>query len=542
MYMMLIVDDNPTDRRGIPTLLDWGKLGIQIVNTCANGKEALDILLRQRIDIVLTDIVMPIMSGIELVEHIHDAHMKTKVLFMSCYSDFEYAKTAVDFKIYGYILKPVIQTEFEKVINKLLDELAEESKKEFEKEQMRQQIHDMLPAVQEQFVKELLSVRSAGAAEILKRMDFLSFPINPDSSLAVFSLTINEYETEVQELGSEEFYYISHMIRIIMSACTKPGIRIFPVQFSSREYSSLLFLPSETVSYRTSVLVDIAVEMYTAILSKLKLYTTIGISSVSGSIADAQALYRQSVDACSTSFYSSSNPIIPYEMIVSKSFATIDQTVNLEELYREVKEIVIMGGENTAREFIERLFSVDNTSMPDRRASSLAFSIANMLAVVMIEMECSFTAVFGKDFNIWESLNRFRKITDIQNWLLILFKHSREYLTVKNHSKSSKLVETVRSIIKERYCEQITVNDISKSVFLSPRYANSIFLKETGKSIFDYLLEYRLEISKKLLMVKDCRISDVCEKVGYENKSYFTLLFKRNVGVSPTEYKARFSK
>jgi len=83
--------------------------------------------------------------------------------------------------------------------------------------------------------------------------------------------------------------------------------------------------------------------------------------------------------------------------------------------------------------------------------------------------------------------------------------------------------------------------DISKAVYLSQSYANSIVKKETGKSIFEHLLEYRLEMAKKLLMNPESKVSVVSENVGYENKSYFSLMFKKYVGLSPSEYKARFT-
>lgn len=542
MYTAIIVDDNPADRRGIPTLLDWSGLGIEIAGTCSNGEEAIQVLCRKKIDIVLTDIVMPIMNGIELAEHIQESFKRTKIVFMSCYSDFEYARTAVDMKIYGYVLKPIIPLEFEKVIHKLLQEFAEENIRESEKEEMVRQIHDMLPAVREQFFRELLSLKTFKPEEISHRMEFLRLGDVQNSRYAVLSLIVNHYDTDMQELNSEDFYYVSFSIKELMSAFLKPGMRAFPLSFSGEDYSIVIFLSEEAVARRYGDVMDMAVEIHTAIASKLKIGTTIGISRISGDLAEAHALYRQSVESCRTSFYGEGNPIVLYETIESKSLPQTDRETDFAELHREIKEIAATGDETAAADFIGRLFGADAAALPERHARTLALTIVNMVAVVMIEMEYSFSDAFGRETAVWEALSRQKTTANIRSWLLSLFKTLREYISVKNRSRSSRLVDTVKRIIMERYHEQITVDDISREVFLSQRYANSIFKKETGKTIFDYLLEFRLEAAKKLLADKDSRIAEVCEKVGYENKSYFALMFKRYTGLSPTEYKARFSR
>jgi YesN/AraC family two-component response regulator len=316
---------------------------------------------------------------------------------------------------------------------------------------------------------------------------------------------------------------------------------ILPVQFSSRDYSAIIFIKPTLFGENGTDIMDLAVGIHTAILSSLKLTTTIGISKMSQDITKTNELYRQSIDAVNTRFYGGSNPIIRYELIESERYATLEQTVNLEELYCEIKELVATGDEKADRLFVDRYFQMDKAILPESYVKSLTYSIVNMIAVAMTESGYSFADVFGSDMVIWEKLGRFKTIVNVRQWLLNLFKALREYFADRNRSRSSKLVETVKQIIRERYHEQITVEDISKAVYLSQSYANSIVKKETGKSIFDYLLEYRLEMAKKLLMDPESKVSVVSESVGYENKSYFSLMFKKYVGMSPSEFKARFT-
>ena len=537
---MLVVDDNPADRRGVCSLFDWSALGIQIAGSCANGKRAYEIINEKKVDIVLTDIAMPLMDGIELAERLKASYPDIKVVFMSCYSDFDYARSAVNLDIYGYVLKPIIAEELLAVIKKLLNEYGDEAKKLTEKAAMVKQINEMLPMVQEQFLKELLLGNCFQRDEITRRMDFLHLKTGAFNSICVLSLVIDEYEKQTNSLNIEDKYYISYTVKHLIDSQRNAGLTALSVQFSGRDYSAIVLSESGVDTGGDNDMMDLAVGIHTDILSTLKLSTTLGISKISTDIAKANELYRQSVDAVNTRFYGGSNPIVRYELIESERRETLEQTVNLSELYHEIKELAAKGDEKADEEFVDKYFRINKAVLSESYVKSLTFSIVNMMAVAVTEAGYSFADVFGSDIVIWEKLGRFKTIVNVRQWLLNVFKAVREYFADRNRSRGSKLVDAVKQVIRERYHEQITVEDIAKAVYLSQSYANSIVKKETGKSIFDHLLEYRLERAKKLLMDPESKVSVVSESVGYENKSYFALMFKKYVGMSPSEYKARF--
>ncbi len=541
MYKMLIVDDNPADRRGISSLFDWGQLGIQIAGAFPNGERALEVIKEQAVDIVLTDIVMPIMDGIELSEHLKRYYPRVKVIFMSCYSDFDYVKSAMDMDIYAYVLKPIVPGELMKAIQKILAEYQDEQKKQTEKDAMIKQMKDMLPMVQEQFLRELLLGNCFEPEEINKRMEYLQLAVGYEGSFYVVSLVIDDYEKQTVHLSAEELYYISYSIKHAVASFGSTETVILPVQFSSREYSVLVYKKAGLDVHKPLDIMDLAVGIYTAVLCEVKLSATIGISKVSREITKVHELYRQTMDTVKTQFYGGSNPIIRYEEIESGRYASLDQTVNMEELFREIKELIVLGNERADMEFWDRYFQIENTVLPESYIKSLTFTIVSMSAITMTELGCSFSDVFGNDAVIWEKLGKFTTIVNLKQWLLNLLQAMRKYLSERVRSRDLKVVDMVKHIIRECYSEQITVEDIAKAVYLSQSYANSIVKKETGKSIFDHLQEYRLEMAKKLLMDPECKVAVVSEKVGYENKSYFTLVFKKHMGLTPSEFKARFN-
>ena len=539
---MLVVDDNPSDRSGICSLPVWSELGIEIVGSCANGASALALVKEKKIDIVLTDIAMPIMNGIELAEKIKEDRLNTKIVFMSCYSDFDYARSAMDLDIYGYVLKPLIPGELQKAMKKLLDEYVDEENRIAEKEVMARQIRDMLPMVQEQFLKELLLGSCFQQDEIQMRMDYLQMKVDPGINIVVGSLLIEDFDKQTAHLAIEDKYYITYSIKNIIHSQSSAGAVIQPIQFSGCEYSFIIFNWPDLAAEPPFDIMDAAVCIHSSILFDLKLNTTIGISNRSRDISNASDLYRQSIAAVNTPLYGGINPIVRYELLESGTYAAPDQTVNLEELYRQLKDLVTAGKKEGYRSFIDSKFRAEDMVLPETYVKSLAFSIVNMTVVILMEDGYSIKDVLGSDTAIWEKVSRLKTLSGVRQLLMGLFTQVDEYLASKSSSRNTKVVESIKLIIKARYREQINVEDISRTVYLSQGYANALFKKETGKSIFDFLLQYRLEKAKSLLMDSDSKVSVVSESVGYDNKSYFSLMFKKYVGISPSDFKTRFAR
>ncbi len=540
MFKMLVVDDNPADRRGICTLFDWEKLNIELCGSCSNGEKALRLIEEREVDIVLTDIAMPVMNGIELSERLKIICPRIKVIFMSCYSDFEYARSAMNLDICGYVLKPVIPDELLRSIQKLMDEFREEKSKQNEREAMAKQINDMLPMVQEQFLRECLLGKCFDREETRSRTVYLRLGDGNDAYYCVLALSIDDYEAQISKLTVEEKYWLAFSINRDLSSRSTRELNLFPVQFSGREYAAVLFI-NPNLSGELPDPVELAVGIHTSLKTRVEISVTVGISPISGDIGELHRLYGQALEAVNMQFYRGGDPIIRYEWVKSGRYATLEQTVNLEKLYHEVKNLVTSGDPNEAEAFVEYYFNADANLLPESYVKSLTFSIVNMIAVIITEWGYSFGDIFGREEALWVKLSRFKTIVNLRQWLLNLFKALREYFTERSASRDLRVVDAIRQVVRERYHEQLSVEEIARSVYLSQSYANSILKRETGKSIFEFLLEYRLEMAKKLLMEPDSKVTAVADRVGYENKSHFSLMFKKYVGLSPSDYKARYA-
>lgn len=538
MYRLFIVDDNKYERNGLKNSINWHELDAEVVGVFANGAEALTCIDTLRPHIIITDIAMPVMNGIEMSQAVKETHPEIKIIFISCHSDFEFAKSAVDLGVYGYVLKPVVSDELKTAVKKLLDEFRVRNAQLMEKEKMMKQLEEMLPMVQEQFLKELLLGNFRSREEVKDRIGFLKINIPEECRIYVISIRISEYSEGRHDLGVEDAYLAAYTIKKIANSFSKGYIKVYPIQISVLEFAVVIFDSNKTGNDNERIM-NIVVDMNIEISRSMNINAIMGISRCSGRYEEIPALYKQSHKAVNTMFYSGGSPIILFDEINDASISPFEKMPDMETVYQDIKALVSYGDENDIREFAEKYYNPSEFKPEENYIKGFTYSIINITGIILMEAGESFKDIFGDDLLIWNKLARFESILDVKQWVINIFVSVKAYMGEKSLTKNSQIVEGIKNIVKNRYYEQLAVEDISRSVFLSAGYANAIFKKETGMTIFDYLLEYRMEMAKKLLKDPDSKVSSVAEAVSYANKSHFGLLFKKYVGLTPAEYKKK---
>ncbi|MDR1438843.1 MAG: response regulator, partial [Clostridiales bacterium] len=176
-YKLMVVDDNNRDRRVVRELIPFGELGIEAAGEATDGLEALELAGSAMPDIVLSDIRMPVMDGIEMARELSARRSGVKIVFMSSYDEFAFAKSAIDLSICGYILKPVSQAEIAATLRKVVALCEDERRRASEAEALAAQLEQSLPLLREEFFKEILPAGgSLSEAEMRSRMSFLRVP------------------------------------------------------------------------------------------------------------------------------------------------------------------------------------------------------------------------------------------------------------------------------------------------------------------------------------------------------------------------------
>lgn len=530
MFKMLIVDDNNRDRRILQSILPWEEYQIRIMGSAADGEEALEIAKKEFPDILLTDISMPRLNGIELAKEIGKLAPSTQVIFISCYSDFEYAKQAVNLNVFGYVNKPLNREELAGIAERVTGVCRMRDTQNQERAEMMRQLEATLPAAQEEFLRELLLGQDYDARQLADMTRFLKLPADRARR---FQAAVLRFSGETDDV--EQQYYVNYNLRQWAERRNTDEASVFLIRISPVEYTAIWFFNRGLSGQVDDLVLEVTSKLYSYYTGRYHSECTIGISMPGSQLKELPKLYRQAVQAVQSKFYTVGVPILLYRDIQEGAQEEFPAHSS-QEWGDALREVVDGGTKADAERFVDRYFWSNGHHYPESVYKQWAFSLLGQLHLILAEQSFSLTDLpSGED--VFAAISRFQRIYELNSWMKQILQEAMALLQGENASRDEKLVASIKKIIHVRYSEQITAESIAESVYLSSKQANNIFRKKTGMTIFDYLVEYRIEIAKKLLRDPGNRIYQVAEQVGYQNKSYFALIFKKMTGMTPAEYR-----
>ncbi|MBP1993668.1 response regulator [Paenibacillus eucommiae] len=537
MFSILIVDDNYSDRIGIHGLIEWDQLGIEVVGLAVDGADGYKQAVQLRPDFILTDVAMPVMDGLKMTQHIKEELPDTKFIFMSCFDDFDYLKGAINLEVYGYILKPIDLSELTDSLYKVKQLRELELEKEQSDQNLRKRIQESMPVLQEQLIRDLLSGKFESEGEIRERMQYLGMPF-PFEGYSVLFLQIDNYETLYVDITTEE----RHLLIYSVQKCIEETIlNELPGYITSQSYSSaaIILLAKERESEEgLNGIVEAANRCKEKVNSSIGMQVTIGISDVSGRLGELPKLYEAAQYAVKSKFYSSGNRII----LASEARAPeADFQYNMLEIKQKIEGLLERGSEEDIVHFINHCYHAD-IRYPETYIKSLTYSIIQIMHMILLERQESYSSIYGNDLVVWDKLQRFETIEDIKQWLVSIIETVRSFVHKGESGRYGKVIEDIKSIIDETYAEIENVGQIVASLYISASHANFIFKQQTGQTIFDYLMMKRMEAAKRLLMDPYMKIYEIAEKTGYKTTSYFTSVFKEYTGVTPKQFRDKYDK
>ena len=527
MYKLLIAEDNPRDLRYLLETIPFEEWGINVVGTAANGQEAIELVDKLAPDIVLTDISMPIVNGIEMAQTLAQTHPSVKIMFMSYYDDFSFAKSAIELMIYGYILKPIDKDEIKIACEKLVSLCAKERDKSHADAKLIAQLASSIPILRQAFLQELLRGTDLNEELIRERLEFLHVQGADFSNAVVITVRLPSDDN-----SNAQYAYLNRLA-VENSLQVQTDDYITHVVYGTMYPSVILFFHNKGNR-------QLLVSYVTKVWERLDGKADFGISMQSNMATDLSMLAKQSYDAIKTRFYSSGGPFIFYEDIAFEYSQETADTLGIMNLKREIEEKIFMGEVSGADDFIDIYL---NDQLADEvYIKSLSYSILNILMLMLTEKGLNYPPMGTSDWNskhLWQKLHSFKSADDLRQWIKNIVYSIQGFIQEKSTNRHREMVQTIKSIVETRYAEQLSVPDIANEVYLSPKQTNAIFKREEGISIFDYLIDFRMQKAKLLLKQTDHTIQSIAEMVGYSNKSHFAIMFKRGVGLSPSEYRNR---
>lgn len=530
VYQMLIVDDNNKDRRVLREIINWSSYDIEIIGEAANGREALKQVEVHRPDIIITDIYMPVVNGLDLVAEVRKSYSEVKIIFMSFYEDFEFAKSAIDLSVYGYIIKPIRKPEVEQAISKVLSVYKKEEENEEEKNKLSHHLEEAMPILKESFFRDMLFGVYGSEEEVLKRMEYFYITRFQNPSIRVFTILVKNASLSI---SVAQQYSTEYSIKELLTINSDTAL-VHVVQTSTDEYTILNISDKEDKSGSDEDEINYVMDIYPRLDAILHNDFVIGISMHSQHMTDIHTMFKQARKAAAATFYSRKIPVVFYRDIIDSSSEQDASHIYFDEMYSRIDELLM---ENDDREIWNYLKNQFTSAWNDEQYIRYqAFSIVNILQINILEHRKNFKDIVDDDIVIWKKLNNINTIPELIKWLYKITLSVKQSLYGYAKSRNGQIVESIKRIIHEKYAEQIGINEIVQTIYMSSKQANNIFKKETGQSIFEYLVSYRIRVAKELLLQPDARISETAYRVGYVNSSHFSLLFKRITGKTPREF------
>lgn len=537
MKSVLIVDDDSSVRDGLRKHVDWKKLRLQICDTAQDGKEALEKISTHRPDIVITDIYMPEMDGLELIQEISKQHPNVNAVIHSGYNHFENARKAIQYGVKHFFLKPSPVTEIEAVMQEVLQELEAKEKQEailtsFEKQLPHYQLFE-----KDQLLRDLL-LRHYKEEELpTERLEF--FSIHPSNAVivSVFQLNRPPYLTKRHEKDWQllKFSVENIVHETIEKALKDKEIVLHVIDISDGQYVIALFGDRETNQLEETHL-KLAQRILDNLLYYLKVSLMVGVSSPKESLVHIGEAYQECLFALEIAEYGEWNEIYRFKDI---QMETKEQSTDPFDVLKVMNEAI--NSKNYEKllaiwdDFKKNHF-INSTPLPFYVIQTICI---HLLSALFIEDEfaSSMNAEEDDRSNLLKKVYDFRNSKELLNWMSDELECKVTKITDRGDKrKTNKLTESVKEYVENYYDEDITLAEIADSLYVNKNYLSQLFKRVTGESFVNYLNNYRITKAKKLLKEKKYMVYEVSEMVGYQNPTYFSQVFKAITGSSPSEY------
>ncbi|WP_246944878.1 response regulator transcription factor [Bacillus pinisoli] len=506
MYRLLIVDDEKNIRLGIQAMIKREFSDVFDILVASDGQEALDIMAQESVDIMITDIKMPRMDGITLIQEVQDRKMKTSVIILSGHDDFEYAKAAIKSKVKDYLLKPVNRKELSQSLNRVLEELE---------------------ADQEKGVEHLDELRTSQLNYIL-----LNQHIDED-----------EIQRICQNLKMHEYpngYYVDILVNksgMGPIECLKRVKHLLEKRDGQEDRQHISF--NDNYGHVVLLTPDATVFDYLTEKSKEDKYFHLfqSVSEKQWELKKLKEGYNQAFLSKKYQFLLPRCEVIQYEEVKNKQFEPEDLP---EELIYKISNML---GTDRDKELKYSLLSVFDYEKISSRG------IAYMEAISEAINQHIFDNFFNKLGE--ESIEIFKlysKVGDMYNYKdfhdyyyavedLVMRLH--EYVKqVKSVYSDQKYIGKAIKYIEENYHTDLNLAVVSNYISVNYSYFSHTFKEFTGSNFVDYVKKIRINEAKKLLKETDYKVFEVGEKVGYKNSKQFARVFREMEGISPKEFRS----
>ncbi|MCR2807904.1 response regulator [Paenibacillus soyae] len=526
---MLIVDDEDKVREAIAFKTDWAACGFELVGGCANGRDALEAAEKLQPDVVLTDICMPYMDGLELAERLTEQYRELKIVILTGFEQFDYAKQAIKLKVNDYLLKPINLQELTEFLLKLKAELDEEAARLADLTALRAQWQESYPLLRERFLNRLVLHPMTDEA-IRRKLDSFRLGLSGPSYAAL----LLELETEQGDAGG------SHPDKDLLRFAAANIAQ----EIAEQEYGGVAF---QTRDDRIAILLGgeggmlgahmqkVAGFVSGALAKYLKLSVSIGLGRVYPSLHQLRYSYQEASSALEYRYLTGDGRILSIQDV---EFGEPVGEAEYNEFERELSAAVKTGNTARALQAVEDWVARLRASAM-RMNGVVGYMHRTLATVIQAGTQSGLDQGDGLGGIFFAKLNALKTIEEARSWLEELCGQViRDLARRRSDASHTQMMEAIAYIHEHYSRAELTLGEVCQHVYLSLSYFSSLFKQQTGLTFVEYLTKHRLAKARELLLATSLKTYEISERVGYQDPQYFSVIFKRHFGMSPKEFRS----
>ncbi|MDQ0060927.1 response regulator [Paenibacillus harenae] len=534
---ILIVDDETAVYEHLKALIPWEELGWSIAGHALNGEEACELVRFHNPQLILTDVRMPIMDGLKFMEWLRQTGNTAEVIVLSGHGDFEYSRKAFLLGAFDYVLKPVQEAELLRVLDLVVEKLHQNSAVKTEQIRQTAVIRSGLSVLTDELFTHAVSSGEIDEHELFVRAEQLQIEL-PENGyyLAVLRILNQEEKVNAKYKGDRGVFHFA-VRNIVRESLEHASKLIVYRQLTKSNEIILLCASRDKEDKRLPVLL---VRTLQSLQKYLHVHAKLGVSLHKTKLSKLSAAYREASHALD------SIPLDDKELIAYYGAGTsIKQEAGMTEPYSDIWKQIGLSVEMLLETGILRdgklLMTKLNEAFEDKALAGIRGRELKISASVLLEK------IEAKSQNedvlllVSEGKNRLLEmnVPQLKELLTQIFERLLSLTGNERRLKNGKtLIEVICRYIEEHY-RTVTLDDISQRFYLNKNYFCTLFKQATELSFMEFVTEIRMKHAKRLLKESELKTYEIAEQVGYMDQRYFSQVFKKAVGMQPTQYKRK---
>ena len=530
MLNILVVDDEKYIRKGISATIKEAGAQFDICGEAGNGQEALSLIEKHMPDVVITDIKMPKMDGIELVGRINTDYPKIRKIILSGFDEFEYVRKSMINGAVDYLLKPVDEEQVKNILLAIEEDIKAEKKKDTDGIEEKNKINESLSILKDKFLVDLVAGKVKISDEETKvKLEQFNLP-QEEGRYCIVIVSMDNYDYLSRQMPDETDIKLSG-IKEALKKLDDEGTTVSSFTYDN----NIIVLGALGKSGDTPE--QAAEDIFAMLPEDIRAAFSLGAGECVSKITEIDTSYKSALKNLELRFYKFERNIFAEPKKANNfTFITFQDIYNTitekikDHFYAGKKELLINSLDALALRFSEKMIS--------------PHEVTDILTKVYLKIESESTVfkqicseIYGLKFSYTDTLKTFDCLQQMIEFTAQYYSDIADKMKECSSIKSKEIVERVKRYILNNYKKDLSLKEVAEIVYLNPNYLSEIFKCRTGENFIEYITRIRIDHAKKLLRDLGYKTYQVGQMVGYEDPSYFSKVFKKTVGVSPSRYR-----